>query len=229
MQNDNDLNAGSATPGTGDSTAVGSPQANPSVSSGTPDNQNGTPATQGDEEKTRMRDEIRRLNQAVVDAKRGSRNNPQGNGQQGNPFDTPEGQYGIAIQVATSNLRNKLEDLIPLYPELPADSISRIRKNPWAFAKHDTFVNGDWESAALEIETAMVEEADKIAASKPVTPVQNPATVNANPAAEGSEDDTPAVPGSPEDQNDWTMPLDKLEAKAAKAKRAVAQVSQSNK
>ena len=177
MQNDNDSNAGAATPGTGDSTEPGSPQVTPGAPSGTPDNQNGTPTTQGDEEKTRMREEIRRLNAAVVEAKRGSRNNPQANPED-DPFGTPEGKYGMAIQVATSNLRNKLEDLIPLYPELPADQISRIRKNPWAYTKLETYQNGDWETAALEIETAMVEEAEKLAANKPPVTTPNPADIS---------------------------------------------------
>lgn len=224
MQDNNDSNAGAAADGTLDSSANGSQGADPSVISTTPDNQNGTPTNQGNAELNRMREEVRRLNQAVVDAKRGNRNNNQQNQDGATDFETPEGQYGIAIQLATGNLRNKMESLISLYPELPAEEVSRIRKNPWAFVSHDTFINADWESASLEIEQVMLTRAEELSASNTV-PVNNPnpANVNANPVQE-TADEAGAVPGTQEDESLWTMPIDKLEAKK---NQAVAKVSKS--
>ena len=220
MQDNNDVNAGAATPGTGDSADLGSPQVTPDVSSGTPNNQNGTPTDTRDAELSKYREEVRRLNQAVIDAKRGNRNNDRGNGNNDQvSFDTPEGQYGIAIQLATGNLRNKMEDVISLYPELPADEIARIRKNPWSFVKHETFINADWETAALEVEQAMLSRAEEISASKKTEPTQpmTPANLNTNPVQ--TTGDEPVDP----ENDDWNMPLDQLEAKA---KKAVARVSQ---
>ena len=220
MQDNNDVNAGAAASGTENSADLGSSQATPDVSSGTPNNQNGTQTDPREAELNKYREEVRRLNQAVIDAKRGSRNNDRGNGNNDQiSFDTPEGQYGIAIQLATGNLRNKLEDVISLYPELPADEISRIRKNPWAFVNHDTFLNADWETAALEVEQAMLSRAEEIAASKKNETAQpmTPANLNTNPVQTTGDE-----PIAPED-DDWNMPLDQLEAKA---KKAVARVSQ---
>lgn len=227
MQDNNDSNAGAAVTGTSDSSASGSQGANPVISSGTPDNQNGTQTDPRDAKISTLSSEVKRLNQAIIDAKRGSRNNnnPQNGQDNGNAFDTPEGQYGIAIQLATGNLRNKMENILSLYPELPSEEVSRIRKNPWAFAGHDTFINADWETAALEIEQAMLARAEEIEAAKtsatPATPT--PADVNANPAPGTSGEDV-TVPGTPEDNDPWTMPLDKLKAQKDKA---VAKVSQS--
>lgn len=222
MQDNNDGNAGATTSDISDSADLGSQGVDSGASSGTPDNQNGNQTATGNDDTARLRDEIRRLNKAVVEAKRGNRNVPQG-GQEGNPFETPEGQFGIAIQLATGNLRGKMEDLFSLYPELPAEEVTRIRKNPWAFASHESFVGGDWESAALEIEQAMLERAEEIAASKPKPNTPIPADVNTNPAPI-AEDNSEAVPGTPEDEDPWTMPMEKLEVKA---KKAVAAVSKS--
>lgn len=221
MQDNNDLNAGAATDASSDSIASGSQNVDTSVSSGTPDNQNGTQTNSGNEDTAKLREEIRRLNQAVVEAKRGNRNNNQQNNQNGaNPFETPEGQYGIAIKLATGDLRNKTEDLFSLYPELPSEEIARIRKNPWAFASHEAFINADWETAALEIEQAMLERADAINAAKS-NPVNNPnpANVNTNPV----QDDASNASGD-QGEDLWNMPLDELEGKA---KQAVAKVSKS--
>lgn len=226
MQDDNnDSNAGAATLGTSDPTDLGSQGADPSGNSGTPDNQNGTQTDPRDVKINTLTGEVKRLNQAIIDAKRGNRTNkgnPNGQGGE-NPFESPEGQYGIAIQLATSNLGRKMEDVFSLYPELPADEVTRIRKNPWAFASHESFVNGDWETAALEIEQAMLTRAEEIANSQTTTPNPNPADVNANPAADASDEDS-AIPGSDEDQDPWTMPLGKLEGLKNKA---VAKVSNS--
>jgi len=220
MQENNDSNAGAATGGSSDSSDSGSQNANPSVNSGTPDNQNGNQTALRNDDTTRMREEIKRLNQAVVDAKRGNRTNNPSTGSEDNSFDTPEGQYGIAIQLATGNLRNKMEDLISLYPELPAEEISRIRKSPWAFAGHDSFINADWETAALEIEQAMLTRAEEISASKTNQNSPIPADVNSNPVS-GAEN---SVPGNEEGEDLWNMPLNELEMEKNKA---VANVSKS--
>ena len=217
MQENNESNEGATTAGTSDSTDTGSQGVDPVENSGTPGNQNGNQTDPGNDQTAKMREEIRRLNQAVVDAKRGNRKGNQETPGNENNFETPEGQYGIAIQLATGELRNKMEEVISLYSEIPADEIARIRKNPWAFAKHDSFVGGDWETAALEIEQAMLTRADEINAAKN-TPAPIPANVNSNPVGETDDESV-----APED-DDWNMPLDQLEAKA---KKAVAKLSKS--
>lgn len=219
MQNDNDLNAGDAAGANSDPSDSGSQGANTPVSSMTPDNQNGNPPTNGRDDTARLREEIKRLNQAVVDAKRGNRNNPKADLNGDDPFDSPEGRYAVAIKLATGDLRNKIEDIISLYPELPADEISRIRKNPWAFASHDSYVNADWETASNEIEQIMLTRAEEIAASKPAPNSPIPANVNTNPVDNGAD-----APNANPEEDLWNMPLDQLEGLKDKA---VAKVSKS--
>ena len=221
MQDNNDSNAGTAGFDSSVNTDQVSQGGDSNLNSGTPDNQNGTPTNQGNEEVNKYRREVQRLNQALIDAKRGNRNNGQQT-QEGNPFETPEGQYGIAIQVATGNLRGKIEDIFSLYPEIPAEEIARIRKNPWAFSSHDSFVNGNWESAALEIEESLLKRAEELSATNSNNTQNNPIPANLNNNPVQSTGDEPVEA----EEDDWTMPIDQLEAKA---KKAIAKVSQSKK
>src|SRR3990167_5546667 len=103
MQENNDSNAGAAASGTGDSSASGSPQVTPGASSGASDNQNGTQTDPRDEQIRRQGEDIKSLNKALVEAKRGKGKGDQGDQEQ-DPFETPEGRYGVAIQLATSKL-----------------------------------------------------------------------------------------------------------------------------
>lgn len=180
--------------------------------------QNGQQTDARDAELTKMREQNRALNRALVESRRTSnqnRNNQNAQGQDGNAntFDTPEGQYAASLQIATGTLIQKMESIYDLYPEVPASEISRIRKNPWAFASHDSYITGNVDDAALQIEQALADRAAEIEreqggqAGSQQAQRQTPAQVNSNPAQEVMDD---AEPGSAEDNDPWTMPMDKL-------------------
>ncbi len=218
--------AGAASAGTPNS---GTPGGDTTPSS-TPQNQNGTSPDKRDEEIKILRENISGLNKALIDARRSGRQKaPLGNEGAGdeNPFNTEAGQYAAALELSDARLRGNMEERISLYPELPADEVQRIRLNPWAFASRQSFLAGDWETALDEIEEKIANRVDQLSAGNPNTqpqgqqPGDTPATVNANPAPEGEAEE--AAPGTNEDQNLWTMPMDKLERLKNKA---VAKMSQ---
>jgi len=230
---DNDLNVGNTgqgdfNPNPADSGGQGNP--NPQGAGGSLDNQ-GNPGSQNgqqtdarDAELAKLRNEVRVVNKALVESRRNSnqsnRNYPNPNGQNpdggdnGGLMDTPEGQYSVALQIASAQLFQKMEDVYSLYPEFPATELNLIRRNPWAYASMQSYQRGDVEAAALEIEQYIYnrvnETANANSNSNPGngTQVQQPAQVNNNPAVAAEE---PAVPGTSEDTNPWTMPMDKLE------------------
>src|SRR3990167_4318863 len=161
----------------------------------------------------KFRNENKTLNQKLVEANRlaRQRSSQQPNGDESSPFETPEGQYAIALELATGKLSRGVEDRISLYPQLPAEEVARIRKNPWAFASFDSYKNGDWETALDEIEQSVANRVEELGAKKgedqnPTQP-QTPASLDNNPA---NEPDVDAEPGSDEDANPWTMPMSKL-------------------
>ena len=224
-QNGNDQNVGAAAPDSLGSPNLGNPSADAGLNS-TPDGQGGNQSNQWADKERQYKEQIRSLNKAVVESRRGGSRPQAGQGQgDGNDaFGTPEGQYAIAIELAENKLRGGLENVIPLYPEVPASEVARIRANPWAFVSRQTFLTGDWETGMLEVEQALLERADALsAANQPTGSPQgnaSPVTVNSNPAPEPKAVDADA--GSQEDENPWTMPMDKLE----KAKnKAVAKLS----
>lgn len=230
---DNDLNVGNAGQGDlGSGSADSGGQGNPNPqgqgsgfdNQGNPGSQNGQQTDPRDAELAKLRGEVRVLNKSLVDSRRNSnqsnRNYPNAGGQNPNDgdngglMDTPEGQYSVALQIASAQLFQKMEDVYSLYPEIPAAELNLIRRNPWAYASMQSYQRGDVEAAALEIEQHVYNRVNELAqANQPSqtgngTQVQQPAQVNNNPAA-GAEE--PAVPGTSEDDNPWTMPMDKLE------------------
>lgn len=221
MDTELNQNAGDAGQGFSPNTDQGGGGANP----GQPSNPAGAgsqdPAS-WETERQRLIENNRALNRALVEAKRGGQQrgtDPQ-NGE--DPYSTPQGQYALALQVATGQVREKLEDIVGLYPEVDQKIISQIRKNPWAFASHQSYVNGDVASAALEIEQYIADAVEASAGAAPgnqtpARPAQpTPASVNANPAPDPSQD---GGQGGEEDFDPWTAPMDQLEKEAAKAKR----------
>lgn len=212
-------NSGSGDQGNGSQTA------NADGSQGQSGTQGGGTPDPRDTEIARLRNEVRTLNKGMVDAKRGNRQNnfQQQNNQQdqGDPFGSPEGKYAVSLQLATGELRNKLENVFDMYKELEPADAARIRKNPWAFASHDSYISADYETAVTEIEQTIFDQlvqAGKIDQNGNPIQQQNqnnggqgttvPATVNNNPNAEVQ---APAAPGSQEDNDPWTMPMEKLE------------------
>lgn len=235
-QNVNDQNnagaAGAAGSGASDAGAQGNNAASQTQGQGTPSGQNGNqPDNQWAEKEAEYKRQIKALNKAVVESRRASRQkvSPMGDDSEGSPFDSEAGQYAASLELSDARLRGNLEERIGLYPELPPEEVQRIRLNPWAFASRKSFLTGDWESALDEVEQAMLDRAEALEAAKSSNQPQGqqpggasaPAQVNANPAPEGAA--AQAVPGTAEDEDPWTMPLDKLEQRK---NQAVAKMSQ---
>lgn len=187
---------------------------------GTPSGQDGQQTATGNaDELEQLRANNRALNRALIEARRGQRQQPQTQGDGTSPFETPEGQYAISLEVATGQLSRKLEDIYSLYPEIPVSEVARIRRNPWAFASFDSYKSGDVETALLEIEQALVDRANELGQGNNQgndnagQPNPTPASVSSN---QPQEQVAEAQAGSDEDDNPWTMPLGKLEQKARK-------------
>lgn len=210
----NDQNAGNPGAANLDNADLGGQGAD-AGQAGNPGGQGGQQPDSREAELATIREQNRILNQKLVDANRLNRQRSSGNQPvdgESSPFETPEGQYAISLELATGRLSRELEGRISLYPELPAEEVARIRKNPWAFASYEAFKSGDWESALDEIEQAVANRVEELGAANngDQNPTQNnpsPATVDNNPASEPNVD---AEPGSDEDANPWTMPLGKL-------------------
>lgn len=189
----------------------------------------GQPGSQPDPRDEQIRQQqkaIRDLNQAVIDSRRGNRGQqPNGTIDDGSSFDTPEGKYAVALEIAESRIRGSIEKIIPLYPEVPAEDIARIRANPMAFVSRDTMLSGDWKTAQLEIEQALLDRADQIAAqkaaAKPVAPT--PAAPSNNPAPDSAAD--AVSPGTDGEQDLWSMPMADLEKLAMKEKAKLSKTS----
>jgi hypothetical protein len=219
MQDDNGQVNGDPNLQSSDATDTGTQDVDAN-NSGDTANQNGQQPDPRDAQIAEMKRQNRALNQRLIDARRGSKQQPNGGQQDPSAFETPEGQYGISIQLATANLSRKLESIYDLYPEIPASEVKRIRLNPWAFASLESMQSGDVETALTEIEQALLDRAEEVKGTQTVTAdanntqqTQQPATVNKNNTQEPVVD---AEPGSDEDTNPWTMPLSSLEKAARK-------------
>ena len=81
---------------------------------------------------------------------------------QGIDLSTPEGQYMVALEIGTSRLRGELESIFPLYPEIPAEEVARVRSNPWAFVK-PMYARADWNTAKWQVEEALANRAEQLA------------------------------------------------------------------
>jgi len=223
MENENDSNVGGADsgiPASGDSAAQGDMSGQPSS------NPVGTSGQQPSQEAV-LREEVKRLNQALVEAKRSSNqsNKPKFDPETGQPIQPSQEeqiaqQYGTQLAAADGQLRRQLEDVFDLYvdgnsaglPALPAAELALIRKNPWAFTSPDTFRTGDVEAAIREIDVFMARRVEQLGAQAPQV---NPAEVNPN--AGDTEDSS----NQADNQDDWTMPLEELEKKVEKSRQKV--------
>jgi len=143
--------------------------------------------------------------------------NDQGDGEQGQPSD-----FGTALKIATSDIRAELDNKLELYPELPASVVKQIRSNPWGYAGQDSLLSLNVPNALLDIEQWVADyvagiSSETAGTQEPSAPIKVPASkVKPNAAPEGVEGDEDVIPGSPEDTNPYTMPLDKLGRKVAR-------------
>ena len=190
---------------------------------GQPNGEGGDTATleQVQAELDEMRKQNIALNRALVEARRqanSSKNsykpgqaNDQGNGQ--------SSDFNTAMRLAEGDVRAELDGILELYPELPANMVKLIRSNPWAYSSRESFMSLNVANALLDIEQYV---ADYVAGIAPATPAPQPkpavpaSKVKPNAPAIDEGDDEDIVPGSPEDTNPWTMPIDKLERRVAR-------------
>lgn len=206
-------NPGAGSPGYSDTGAQG---ATPTPGQGEPDNQNGQPTTPGNaDEVAKYKAEVQRLNKALIDARRQgnqNRNTPQGD--QGADFNDPATQYGMAMKMATADLRSGLEDRLALYPELPQDVVSAIRRNPWGYTKQDSMLSLNVENALLDIEEQIADYVDSLSNQNNNGQPAQPGS-GATPTPAGVNPNSPTEPAGGEPvENDWALPLDQLEKKA---------------
>lgn len=172
-----------------------------------------------------MLEQNKALNRLLVEARRQANSNrssykPGQVNDQGN-----EGQisdFGTAMKLAEADLRSELDGILDLYPELPANMVRLIRSNPWGYASRDSFMNLNVPNALLDIETWVANYVAELSSEDTGTqeskaPIKVPASkMKPNAVSEGALEDEDVIPGSQEDTNPYTMPLDKLERKVAK-------------
>lgn len=163
---------------------------------------------------TQFQEHNRALNRKLVELQR------QINSQKGSPYQVDEEQsqeYATNLRLATADIRDGLERLIPLYPELPADVVSQLRRNPLAWAGSDFYTELNPSNALLEIEKQMLALAESVGAQQPQG---QPSAQGRQPMKQVRPSQAPRgnEPASEEDPSEdpWTMPMDKLEEKVNK-------------
>lgn len=171
-----------------------------------------------------MLEQNRALNRLLVEARRQANSNkslfkPGQANDQGGEAQPQTSDFNTAMRLAESDLRAELDGILDLYPELPANQVKLIRSNPWAYASRNSFLNLNVPNALLDVETWVADFVAGLASEEPGTqepqaPTKAPASkMRPNAAPEGGEEEVDVVPGSPEDTDLYTMPLDKLERK----------------
>lgn len=172
------------------------------------------------QENLRLRGQTSALTKKLTTQMRGNPNQNFNNQPGGEGEDENTKVFEAAAELSEAKLRNELETKIfPLYDgsdpaykdeaQLPASEVARIRQNPWAFASRQSFMTalktGNLQPAMLDIEEAIAERVDALAANPNLKPKGVVKTVNPNPIA-------PAAPTKTEQKQDlWGMPLDQLE------------------
>lgn len=221
--NDNG-NPNDTLPADGSATPQGTPGTD-DAGNGSIANQNGNPASgqpngADPDENKRLKGQIAALQRQLIQARRspGTPQVPSPNGQPNGQPDGADGEIGqkiaIAYEIADGQLRRQMEDIYALYPELTADELRQIRRNPWAYCSREAFMQGDVETAKLEIEQHVADLVEGRAnggqPTAPVVPAGKGVTPNPAPA--------PVKTPEQETQEDWNLPMDKLEQKVAKLK-----------
>ena len=190
-------------------------------------NQNGQPASvppQGapdlSDENKRLKGQISALQRQMIQARRSQGNpaSPQTPGQSdpNDPAAQVQREIAVAYQLADGQLREQMEAIYDLYPEVTSKELSQIRRNPWAYCSRQTFMQGDVETAKLEIEQYIADLVESRGSGQPAPQVPSGKGVNPSPAPQPVVD--PGVPGTDEDENDWSMPMAKLEKKVSRIK-----------
>ena len=199
-----------------------------SADNGNPEQPNGDqPAEDWRGKYDNILDQNRALNRLLVDARRQANSNkssykPGQANDQGNEAGQPN-DFGTAMKIAESDLRLELDGILDLYPELPTNMVKLIRSNPWGYANRDSFMNLNVPNALLDIETWVANyvaetSSEEESAQEPQAPIKAPVSkMKPNAVPEGLvEEDADVIPGSPDDTNPYTMPLDKLERKVSR-------------
>ena len=164
----------------------------------------------------------RGLNRALVDARRQANSSkslikPAQDNEPANGAQPQNQDFNTSMRLAESDIRSELDGVLELYPELPANMVKLIRSNPWAYASRDSFLNLNVPNSLLDIETWIADyvaglESENPSTQVPQAPVKVPASkMKPNAAPEGGEEGDDVIPGSQDDSNPYTMPLEKLE------------------
>ena len=138
---------------------------------------------------------------------------PQGQGQSGQG----SGEYNTQVKIARAEIREGIERLLPLYPELPPETVNAIRRNPLAFVSEGFFNDLNTANALLDLEQHMMQEAEGSVdmESAPKAPnKQLPKVVRPSNQPQNLEEDV-----AEEEAADWTMPMQDLEKKIQKIRR----------
>ena len=172
-------------------------------------------------ENKRLKGQISAMQRQLIEARRSQGNGqlPQGTPGQGDPNDPAtqvQREIAVAYQLADGQLREQMDAIYDLYPEITPQELSQIRRNPWAYCSRKTFMQGDVDTAKLEIEQYIADLVESRGTGNPAPQVPSGKGVNPSPALQPAVE--PGVPGTNEDENDWSMPMDKLERKVLKAK-----------
>jgi hypothetical protein len=218
-QNDISLPNGSATPS-------GTPA--PDAGNGSSiANQNGqqapNPATPGVdpvEENRRLKGQISALQKQMIQSRRSQGTTPQNPADPNDLNAQAQQQIALAYELADGQLRRQMDEIYGLYPEMTPQELNQIRRNPWAYCSRETFMTGDVDTAKLEIEQYIADLVASRATGAPAPAVPSGQGINPSPAPQA--DPEPAIPGSDEDPNDLTMPMDQLEKKVMKIKAKMA-------
>lgn len=162
------------------------------------------------------------LNKLLVEARRQANSSkslikPAQDNEPANGAQPQNQDFNTSMRLAESDIRSELDGVLELYPELPANMVKLIRSNPWAYASRDSFLNLNVPNSLLDIETWIADyvaglESENPSTQVPQAPVKVPASkMKPNAAPEGGEEGDDVIPGSQDDSNPYTMPLEKLE------------------
>jgi len=156
------------------------------------------------------------LNKRLVDATR------QSNSQQRNPYEVNDentASFQQNLKLASADVREGVERLLSLYPELPNETVSQIRKNPLAFVNGgDFFQSLNVPNALIDIETHMYSLVENIGGANEKGVEKQPIQ-QVRPSRAPVGEEQPEEGPSKEDL--WTMPIDDLEKIVRNNKRKV--------
>lgn len=201
--------SGTPTPGEAPGTSIADQNGQPA--SGQPPQGGADPV----EENKRLKGHISALQRQIIEARRsqggqtpqvpGSAPDPNGNG------DDVGSKIAMAYEIADGQLRRQMDAIYDLYPEVTPQELSQIRRNPWAYASREAFMQGDVETAKYEIEQYIADLVESRTAGTPAPQPPSGKSVTPSPAPT-------SAPAGDDQPSDWDLPMGDLEKKVNKIK-----------